>query len=114
MNFHPVTGPHQNILGFLHYFAGDYVAASQALLKNQRRGGPIGPGQLQLLAATHFRLGDIAGAESSLAMAEGLRDEVGRSENWLLGAFRNPEVPQKLFDDIVAICTQAGIPCHLP
>lgn len=95
--------PYLNILGVIHYFAGQYDEALGALKRNQERGGPVGTGQLQFLAATYSKLGDIAMAESTLKMADGLKSSISHSENWLLKAFKDPAIPRMLTDEIEAI-----------
>ena len=64
--------PYLNILGLIQYLAGHYDEALSILKRNQERGGPVGPGQLQFLAATYSKLGEAAMAESTLKMAAGL------------------------------------------
>jgi len=101
--------PYLNIIGLLNYLAGYYDEALKALLRNQERGGPIGPGQMQFLAATYSKLGDFAMAESTLIIAGSPKMEISRSEKWLLSAFRDPAIPQKLLDEIEIIRTRAGL-----
>jgi hypothetical protein len=79
-----------------------------SLLRNQERGGPIGPGQLQFLAATYSKLGKFAMAESTLKMAEGMKTKISRSENWLLQAFKDPAIPRRLSEEIGVIQMRAG------
>lgn len=104
-----VRTPYLNIIGLLNYLAGNYDKALHALLRNQERGGPIGPGQMQFLAATYSKLGDFAMAESTLIIAGGSKSGIDRSENWLMNSFRDPAIPQKLLDEIEAIRTRTGL-----
>jgi len=97
------------LIGLLNYLAGYYDEALKALLRNQERGGPIGPGQMQFLAATYSKLGDFAMAESTLIIADGPKSGISRSEKWLMKAFRDPAIPRKLLDEIEAIRTRAGL-----
>jgi len=101
--------PYLNIIGVLNYFAGNHEDALEAFLKNQQRGGPSGPGQLQFLAAVYSKLGDFAMAESTMKRSENLNSEIGRSENWLLKSFRDPTIPQLLIDEIEVIRTRAEL-----
>ena len=100
--------PYLNILGLIQYLAGRYDEALSSLLRNQERGGPIGPGQLQFLAATYSKLGDSAMAESTLKMAEVMKAKISRSENWLLQAFKDPTIPRRLTEEIEVIQMGAG------
>jgi len=100
--------PYLNIIGLINFLAGNYQEALSSLLRNQERGGPVGPGQLQFLAATYSKLGEFAMAESTLKMADSLKSRISRSENWLLKAFRDPAIPQRLVDEIDAIEVRAS------
>jgi tetratricopeptide (TPR) repeat protein len=100
--------PYLNILGLIQFLSGRYDEALSSLLRNQERGGPIGPGQLQFLAATYSKLGDSAMAESTLKMAEGMKSKISRSENWLLQAFKDPAIPRRLKEEIEVIQMRAG------
>jgi len=104
-----VRTPYLNIIGLLNYLAGNYDEALKALLRNQERGGPIGPGQMQFLAATYSKLGDFAMAESTLIIAGNPKTGISRSEKWLMKAFRDPAIPQKLLDEIEGIRMRAGL-----
>jgi TolB-like protein/Tfp pilus assembly protein PilF len=95
--------PYLNIVGLLYYLNGNYDLALEALLKNQERGGPTGPGQVQVLAAVHSKLGQYAAAESLLNSASAMHRDISRSENWLLRAFKDPAVPKRLTDEVVLI-----------
>ena len=100
--------PYLNIIGLINFLAGNYQEALSSLLRNQERGGPVGPGQLQFLSATYSKLGEFAMAESTLKMADSLKSRISRSENWLLKAFRDPAIPQRLVDEIDAIEVRAS------
>ena len=100
--------PYLNILGLIQYLSRRYDEALSSLLRNQERGGPIGPGQLQFLAATYSKLGDSAMAESTLKMADGMKTKISRSENWLLQAFKDPAIPRRLTEEIEVIQMGAG------
>ena len=100
--------PYLNILGIIQFLSGRYDEALSSLLRNQERGGPIGPGQLQFLAATYSKLGDFAMAESTLKMVEGMKTKISHSENWLLGAFKDPAIPRRLTEEIEIIQVRAG------
>ena len=100
--------PYLNILGLIQFLSGRYDEALSSLLRNQERGGPIGPGQLQFLAATYSKLGDLAMAESTLKMTEGMKTKISRSENWLLQAFKDPAIPRRLSEEIEVIQMRAG------
>ena len=100
--------PYLNILGLLQFLSGRYDEALRNLLRNQERGGPIGPGQLQFLAATYSKLGDSAMAESTLKMAKVTKAKISRSENWLLQAFKDPAIPRRLWEEIEVIQMRAG------
>ena len=104
-----VRTPYLNIIGLLNYLAGHYDEALKALLRNQERGGPIGPGQMRFLAATYSKLGDFAMAESTLIIAGGPKSGISRSEEWLMKAFKDPAIPRKLLDEIEAIRTRAAL-----
>ena len=101
--------PYLNILGLLNYLAGRYDDALDALLRNQSRGGPYGPGQLRNLAATYSKLGELAKAEYTLKMADSLTPGDNRSKQWLLSSFKDPAQLQPLFDEIESIRTRAGM-----
>ena len=100
--------PYLNILGLIQFLYGRYDEALSSLLRNQERGGPIGPGQLQFLAATYSKLGDSAMAESTLKMAEGMKSKISHSENWLLQAFKDPAIPRRLSEEIEVIQMRTG------
>jgi TolB-like protein len=104
-----VRTPYLNIIGLLNYLAGHYDEALKALLRNQERGGPIGLGQMQFLAATYSKLGNFAMAESTLIIAGDSKSGISRSEKGLLNAFRDPAIPQRLLDEIEVIRTRAGL-----
>ncbi|MDH4018796.1 MAG: hypothetical protein OEU84_04275 [Xanthomonadales bacterium] len=100
--------PYLNILGLIQFLSGRYDEALSSLLRNQERGGPIGPGQLQFLAATYSKLGDSAMAESTLTMADDMKTKISHSENWLLEAFKDPTIPRRLTEEIEVIQMRAG------
>ena len=102
--------PYLNILGLLNFLDGRYEDAKDALLRNQARGGPYGPGQLRSLAASYSRLGELAKAEYTLKLADSMAPDESRWRQWLLNSFSDPAALQPLFDEIEAIHTRAGIP----
>jgi len=101
--------PYLNILGLIQFLSGRYDEALRSLSRNQERGGPIGPGQLQFLAATYSKLGDFAMAESTLKMSGGMKTKISHTENWLLQAFKDPEIPRKLTKEIEIIQSRADV-----
>jgi len=101
--------PYLNILGLLSFLAGRYDEALDALLRNQARGGPHGPGQLRSLAAAYSRLGELAKAEYTLKLSDSLAPE-NRWKQWLMDSFRDPETLQPLFDEIDVIRRRAESP----
>jgi TolB-like protein len=102
--------PYLNILGLLNFLDGRYDDARDALLRNQARGGPHGPGQLRSLAASYSRLGELAKAEYTLKLADSMGPDESRWRQWLLNSFRDPATLQPLFDEIEAIHTRARMP----
>jgi len=95
--------PYLNILGLLHFLAGNYREALDAVMRNQERGGPLGPGTMQLLAATYSKMGEMAKAELSLKLADTMKPEDYNWEAWFLDAFKDPALPHKLLDEIEII-----------
>jgi TolB-like protein/Tfp pilus assembly protein PilF len=95
--------PYLNILGLLNFLAGHYEEALNALQRNQERGGPLGAGQMRVLAAAYSKTGEPAKAEYTLKVANSLAPETGRWKDWLSNAFEDPAVLQTLFDEIESI-----------
>jgi len=62
--------PYLNILGLLHFLAGNYPEALAAMMRNQERGGPHGPGSMQFLAVTYSKMDEMAKAELTLKLAD--------------------------------------------
>jgi len=100
--------PYLNILGLLRFLAGHYDQAVDAYLRNQRRGGPLTPGSLQVLAAAWSKLGESTQAETTLRTANVLTARDDRWETWLTGAFKDPELPRRVIDEVSAIRLAAG------
>lgn len=99
--------PYLNILGVIHYLAGHYDEALNALLKNQNRGGPQGAGPLRFLAASHSKLGESGQAELALKAADQQSQGQHDWETWLLNAFRDPALPHKVIDEVRSIRASA-------
>jgi adenylate cyclase len=86
-----VRTPYLNILGVINFQAGHYEMALRAFLRNQERGGPLGPGVHNFVAAAHFALGDSAKAVDALAVADLLRNESYDWEGWIRRSWKNQE-----------------------
>jgi adenylate cyclase len=71
--------PFLNILGVINFQAGHYEAALQAFLRNQERGGPLGPGIHYFIAA----LGENIKATDTLAVADRMKNENYDWEAWV-------------------------------
>ena len=95
--------PYLNILGLLHFLAGNYPEALDALMRNQERGGPLGPGTMQFLAVAYSKMGEVARAEITLKLADTMTPESYNWEAWFLSAFKNPALPHKVLDEIEII-----------
>jgi tetratricopeptide (TPR) repeat protein len=95
--------PYLNILGLLHFLAGNYPEALDALMRNQERGGPLGPGAMQFLAVTYSRMDETARAELTLNLADTMKPEGYNWEAWFLDAFKDPALPRKVLDEIEII-----------
>jgi len=95
--------PYLNIFGLLHFLAGNYPEARDALMRNQDRGGPLGPGTMQLLAVTYSKMGEMAKAEITLKLADTMTPGDHKKEAWLLSAFKDPALPHKVLDEIETI-----------
>ena len=94
--------PYLNILGVINFQAGHYETALQAFLKNQERGGPIGPGIHYFVTAAYVALGDSTKAADSLGVADLLRDENNDWEDWVRRSWKN----QKDSDHILKLIEQ--------
>jgi len=94
--------PYLNILGVINFQAGHYETALQAFLKNQERGGPMGPGIHYFVTAAYVALGDSTKAADSLAVADLLRDENNDWEDWVKRSWKN----QKDSDHILKLIEQ--------
>lgn len=100
--------PYLNILGLLSFLAGRHDEAMEALLGNQARGGPYGPGQLRSLAAAYSRLGEPAKAKYTLNLADSLAPDEARWRQWLLNSFEDPANLQPLFEELETIRERAN------
>lgn len=98
--------PYMNILGVLHYLAGDFTAARDYMLRSRERGGPDGPGQMRFLAASYSKLGDSIRAEAILREADALEPDDTEWKNWLLRSFADREIPERVISEIEYIKTQ--------
>jgi len=83
--------PYLNILGVVSFFAGQYEEALQAFLLNRERGGPLGPGVHNFVAASYAALGDSANAKATLSFADRLENADFNWENWVRRSWKNPE-----------------------
>jgi adenylate cyclase len=83
--------PYLNILGVANFFAGHYESALQAFKKSRERGGPLGPGIHNFVAASYAALGDMANARATLDAADLLENTDLRWENWVKRSWKNPE-----------------------
>lgn len=95
--------PYLNILGLLHFLAGNYPEALDAMMRNQERGGPLGPGTMHLLAVIYSKKGEMAKAELTLKLADTITSEDYNWEAWFLSAFKDPTLPHKVLDEIETI-----------
>ncbi len=86
-----VRTPYLNILGVINFQAGNYETALRAFLRNQERGGPLGPGIHNFVAAAYFALGDNAKAVDTLAVADLLKNENHDWEDWVRRSWKNQE-----------------------
>jgi TolB-like protein len=102
--------PYLNILGLLHFLAGNYPEALDALMRNQERGGPLGPGSMQFLAVTYSKMGQMARAELTLKLADTMTPEDYNWETWFLSAFKDPALPHKVLDEIEIIRERVSAP----
>jgi len=99
----PARTPYLNILGLLYFLAGQYDQALDVYMRNQERGGPLGPGTMQFLAVTYSRMGERTKAESTLKLAEASTSGDYKWEAWLLRAFKDPALPRKVLDELEMI-----------
>jgi adenylate cyclase len=83
--------PYLNILGVIKLQAGHYEAALRAFLRNQERGGPLGPGIHNFIAAAYAGLGDSANASATLNVADLLKNENSDWEDWVRRSWKNQE-----------------------
>ena len=95
--------PYLNILGLLHFLAGNYPEALDAMMRNQERGGPHGPGSMQFLAVTYSKMDEMAKAELTLKLADTMTPGDYDWEAWFLSAFKDPALPHKVLDEIEII-----------
>jgi len=86
-----VRTPYLNILGVINFQAGNYETALRAFQRNQERGGPLGPGIHNFVAAAYFALGDNAKAVDTLAVADLLKNENYDWEDWVRRSWKNQE-----------------------
>ena len=89
--------PYLNILGVVYFFAGDYENALRVFVKNQERGGPLGPGIHNFIAASYAALGDNAKAKATLSLAGLLENADFNWENWVKRSWKNQEDSERIF-----------------
>lgn len=94
--------PYLNILGVINLQAGQYETALRAFLKNQDRGGPLGPGIHYFIAAAYVALGDTTKAADALRVADLLKTENYDWEDWVRRSWKN----QKDSDHILNLVEQ--------
>ena len=83
--------PYLNILGVINFQAGNYELALQAFKKNQERGGPLGPGIQNFVAAAQFALGESNNAVDTLRVADLLDNGKYDWENWVRQSWKNQQ-----------------------
>lgn len=86
-----VRTPYLNILGVINFQAGNYESALRAFLRNQERGGPLGPGTHNFVAAAYIAVGDSAKAVDALAVADLLKNENYDWEAWVRRSWKNQQ-----------------------
>jgi len=81
----------------------EHVLGSQAFIKNQERGGPLGPGIHHFVAASYAALGDSAKARATLDVADLLENADNNWENWVRRSWKNPEDSDRILELIEQI-----------
>jgi adenylate cyclase len=88
--------PYLNILGVINFQAGHYETALAAFLRNRERGGPLGPGIHNFIAATYAVLGDSAKAAATLSVADLLRNENHDWEDWVRRSWQHQKDSERI------------------